>query len=236
MAEIRKCLVIGGSEGLGLAIAAREHSRGSEVAVLSRKASNLSTAPNFIALEQDLNDLSLVSQTIKRVSPTYLYLCAAEAVAPTKPGNYDSEVSAMRTNFVSTIVWLSESFDLLHPGSRVAWISSLTAVIPIEELATYSAAKAGVEHFLRCMRTRIERESISLTVCYPGCLETGFHAKSGREVPESAASPDSVVDDLLFAVDKRDEYWAADSDRAVVNAYAGYNRRLLRRYRSDLVL
>lgn len=221
---------------MGFAIAALELSRGSEVAVLSRKASNRPISPNLLALEQDINDLSLVSQTIERISPNHLYFCAAEAVASTKSELYDREVGSMRTNFVSTIVWLSESFKLLHPESRIAWVSSLTALIPVEEWATYSAAKAGVEHFLRCNRKKVERKSISLTVCYPGCLNTGFHEKAGREIPQCATSPDLVVADLLAAVDRRDKYWAVDADRAAVDAYAGYKQEFLREFGSDLIL
>jgi short-subunit dehydrogenase len=122
----------------------------------------------------------------------------------------------MQSSFVASICWLSAALKLLPPGSAIGWLASLTARVPSMEWAAYAASKAGVEHYIRCIRQEAQGRGLSVTVCFPGCVGTGFQSRSGAPDPLSALLPEEVAPLIYDAVAAGLEVWAAAMDAGVV--------------------
>jgi short-subunit dehydrogenase len=214
---MRNVLVLGGSEGLGYCLAKDAASMGLVVTVLARHLNNQAAHLNIRFLSRDINDLTGIEDMFSSTQPDTVILNAAEGVWGHGPyPEYRREVATMTTTFTSNAVWLCESLRLLPRGGRIGWISSLTALIPSQNWAFYSASKAGIEYLVRCIRPLSKKRGISVTVCYPGCLATRFHAKVCRPTPREAVDPSQISSELLRAIGDRKEFWAVESDRQIV--------------------
>ncbi|MEQ8467020.1 SDR family NAD(P)-dependent oxidoreductase [Coleofasciculus sp. E1-EBD-02] len=214
-------LIVGGSRGIGLALAIEALAKYSRVTVIAREEIDKIKELKINFISQDFNDVELIRHTLEIVQPSTLILCVAQGLY----GNIsdfpnDKVISCVQTTYLSTIIWLKEAILVLPVGSRIAWISSLTAKIKSNNWSFYASAKAGVEHFIRCIRESAKDRGIDITICYPGCLATEFHERSGTQSSKDAIDPSEIANDLLEAIDNRLEFWVSYLDKeAIEKAY-----------------
>lgn len=211
-------LIVGGSTGIGLALANEAVKKYQKVTIIARKETSEIAEVNINFLTQDFNNLELIRSTIQDINPNTIILCVAKGLY----GNIlnlenDKIIDCIHTTYLSTIFWIKEAINVLPAKSKIAWISSLTATIPNNKWSIYASAKAGVEHFISSVRENAEQKEISITVCYPSCLATEFHEKAGAKTPKEAINPDEISEDLLKAIESRLKFWAAPLDREVIN-------------------
>ena len=213
-----KLLIIGGSKGIGLALATEAVKTYNDVIVMARSKTPELANLNVNFITQDFNEITLIKPTLEQWQPDTLVLCVAQGLygdlecLPT-----EKITSCVHTTYVSTLFWIKEAINLLNTGSKIAWISSLTAKIPNKNWSFYASAKAGVEQFISCTREKANQKGINMTVCYPGCVATGFHEKAGTQIPPEAIAPSEIALELLEAIEEKVEIWAAKTDRKVID-------------------
>ncbi len=70
-------------------------------------------------------------------------------------------------------------------GGKIAFISSVQAVVPLAGCAPYGAAKAGLDHMARTISVELAPHRINVNAIGPGWIDTpGEHAAFGNEILE----------------------------------------------------
>jgi short-subunit dehydrogenase len=211
-------LIVGGSKGIGLALATEAATKYSNVTVIARTNTKQIEQLNINFINQNFNNIDLIRTTIKNIKPNIVILCVAQGLyGDIFHLENEKILNCINTTYLSTIFWIKELINMLPSQSRVGWISSLTAQVTNHNWSVYASAKAGVEHFISSIREKAEQKEITITVCYPGCVATGFHEKAGTKTPENAINPDQISKELLIAIESGLMFWAAPVDREVIN-------------------
>jgi len=218
----KKSLVIGGSRGLGLAIADELAARGLPVTIASRYPSP-TTSRSYPHISCDLSRISTIGlgdlcQAI--AASDLVFVVAAQGCfgEPATIPRYSAH-DVMATTFVGNVLVLSHAVATMPRGSSVCWISSLSAHAMTSAWAYYAASKAGVSHFIECIRPVASGRNVSLTVAYPGNFESRFHDIAGVKSPDGAAKPADLAGQIIDATIDGSDTWIAPMDRDVLSAY-----------------
>lgn len=206
-----RCLVTGGSSGIGYATAARLHDQGWVVTSLSRRE----LAPHGVtAVAGDAAEVADIERALAvaaGVEGRLDGLVCAAGVPPSGPWD-DPEHWAEVIRVDLTASW--QAARLAWPGLRAAGgaVVLVGSIVGVGEGSArspaYAAAKAGVEGLGRSLALIGAREGIRVNVLAPGAFDTPFDEKLfpagarpdiplGRMgAPEEAAS---IVSFLLSA-------------------------------------
>ncbi len=178
-------LVLGGSGGLGRAIAAMLTERGSEVVVTYR------TNPVPGGLQLDLTDADACREVIEGLELHTLVYAAGPHVpmrhlSRVDPAELAAQLAADTAGF----------FNAVHPalqglrrnsGSIVAVTTAATARFPVRD-GLSSAPKAGVEALVRALAAEEGRYGVRVNAVGPGMLTDGMAERliSSGELDERA--------------------------------------------------
>lgn len=88
---------------------------------------------------------------------------------------------------------------LARQGGEIFMISSLAGANATANLAAYSASKAALDHFSRCLMLEVRHQGIKVTVVAPGSVATGFGGDR-TDRPEREASWMLQPEDVAAAV------------------------------------
>lgn len=204
----RLALITGGSRGLGRALVTQLQAGGWRVVELSRSAPMAESVQVDLARPCDV--VQALGDALAGVDPLavreLLVLHNAGTVLPLGPAArqpVDALIDALNVNLVSGIAFLAAAMAHFQdsPGRKVvAHISSGAAVRAHAGLSLYSAAKAGMDQFLRVVAAEQTRQphpfrALSLD---PGALDTDMQAVL------RSASPDDYPGAAAFAQRQRD--------------------------------
>lgn len=231
--DTKVVLVVGGSRGLGRAVATRCAASGYKVYVLSR--SRPTDLAGITYIPDDFTRKGTAQKYLLEIRPSMLIISAAAGLHKRIRETREDEIDFVVANtFAGSIHWIGESVTNLSTGSRVGWIASLTALIPDPNWSIYAACKAGVMQFIESARKEATQRGIGITVCFPGCLKTGFHVDCNTTTPQSAVEPDLVAQSMLSAIEDGDDFWAAPMDSEVVDEYFRLRQQFLIRFSGAL--
>ena len=204
----RLALITGGSRGLGRALVTQWQASGWRVIELSRSAPTADSVRVDLAQPRDV--VLALGNALQGVDPLsvreLLVLHNAGTVQPLGPAAHqpvDALIDALNVNLVSGIAFLAAAMAHFQscPGRKVvAHISSGAAVRAHAGLSLYSAAKAGMDQFLRVVAAEQARQAhpfrtLSLD---PGALDTDMQATL------RSASPDDYPGAAAFVQRQRD--------------------------------
>ena len=216
----RLALVTGGSRGLGRALVTQLQAEGWRVVELSRSAPTADSVRVDLAQPRDV--VRALDDALARVDPLsvreLLVLHNAGTVQPLGPAAHqpvDALIDTLNVNLVSGIAFLAAAMAYFQPcpGRKVvAHISSGAAVRAHAGLSLYSAAKAGMDQFLRVVAAEQARQphpfrALSLD---PGALDTAMQATL------RSAAPDDYPGAAAFAQRQRDRALGRVEDVAAV--------------------
>lgn len=198
-------VVVGGSRGLGRAIAEHSLSQGKRVVVVSRNPSSAALKPtNFgelIHVTGCASSQSLAQTTLTDYNPSEIYLCAATGTYLDKFPAFDTRalLDTMQNTFAISATWILACLAKSHYPANICWVSSLSAKIPSPPWCIYGSAKAAVEHFLAAVTSEITKAGHSLTIAYPGVMATSFHQNAGAPQPTTAEAPEIIAPLIIKA-------------------------------------
>lgn len=193
----------GGSRGLGLAIADQLVAEGCPLLEFSR------SAPHAYSVRADLGDVlafrAAVLGAVQALDPArlaggVLVIHNAGLVTPIGAAGSQEPAAALanlQSNFSSSLLGLAALVDALQAlpvKKRLLNISSGAALRPIAGWSLYCAAKAGMEHYIRCLDQEQRREAQPWTAVNvnPGVMDTGMQADI------RAAAPTDFPDHAVF--------------------------------------
>ncbi|MBK8252639.1 MAG: SDR family oxidoreductase [Polyangiaceae bacterium] len=212
-----RTLVVGGSSGLGLAIGTQLSELNHELIMMGRRPlDQLHSIPRNAQYRcADASDPLSITSAFDELAPNNLFLVAAAGLY--LPADlsvaYEDLQSLFNIDAVAPIAWLLQAAHKLPPGGRIGWISSLSSRLPAGRWAVYAACKTAVEHFIWSTAPLMKERKLTVTICYPGQLQTTFHAAARAPRPTRAVDPRLVAPELVSAVLAGAPRYVAPMDR-----------------------
>lgn len=216
--------VFGGSEGIGLAVAARLVEDGREVVVLSRSESKLAAAVARLGPRASSRVVDVTSETGVREAVGAL---VADGKVPdlvvntagyARPGWLedlppDDVTGMVATNLLGTInVARAVLPHLRATRGTLVTTSSMAGLAGVFGYTVYSATKFGVIGFSEALRREVRPDGVRvLVLCPPNTLTPGFEEENRHKPAEVLAAeesvrtltPEQVADELLRALRRR---------------------------------
>jgi NAD(P)-dependent dehydrogenase (short-subunit alcohol dehydrogenase family) len=201
--ERRATLVLGGSGGIGLAIAAMLASEGHDLTIQGRRAERVEAAVAGLgggaaAAVADLSQESEIERVVADHSARYGRLDVLVDSAGLGIGQGIGEIQARHldrqteVNFRAAVLALRESRPLLeaagaeHGKALVCFISSWAATHPPAWLSVYGATKAALDAFARSAQIELEGKGIQVTSVSPATVETEMTRYAQGDIPAAA--------------------------------------------------
>jgi 3-oxoacyl-[acyl-carrier protein] reductase len=188
----KTALVVGGSRGIGAAVARKLAAMGAQVAITykSRRdaADEVVTSIESIggtaaAFEADISDASAIDSLLQAVSRRFEridILVNTAGIAPYRPlGAMDAAFirEVMDANVVGTVLLTQAAVPFLTaPGGRIVHFSSRLATSPIPTSSVYAASKAAVSTLVHAFSKELGPKGITINAVAPGVIETDMTA------------------------------------------------------------
>jgi len=117
----------------------------------------------------------------------------------------------LNVNLYSTIILTKKilSNKLLKVGGNMIYLSSLSGVYPMANLALYCTSKFGIEGFVRSIKLELKTRA-KVTLVYPGITMTEFFDKANmnefkeylKKHPYAFHTPERVANEILEKIDR----------------------------------
>jgi len=251
----KRTFVVGGSMGIGLAVAKRFAAGGADVTLFARRRLPLEEAlaqlervrrapdQRLAFLELDVCDPAAVCAVMQRLvaadgAPDVLFNCAGRAYPRRfEEISYEQFADTMQTNLHGC--WNTVSALVPSMKARGGYIvntASLAGLIGVFGYTDYCASKFAVIGFSEALRSELKAHGITVSVLCPPDTDTpGFATENTTKPPETQAISASAK--LLTADDVADALLAGMARRAplIIPRFHGKLSALAKRFAPWLV-
>lgn len=201
--------VVGGSSGIGAAVARELLRRGATVAISARREEQLQDVAggDMLVLPADVTDAASVAAAAARVrqelGPIDLAVLSAGYWKQMDPADWDTEVfdQHIRVNLTG----MSNSIAAVLPGmllrrsGTIAGIASVAGYRGLAGAEAYGATKAAQINLLESLRVHLARAGVQVTTVSPGFVRTDLTAGNRFPMPfiiEADQAARSICDGL----------------------------------------
>jgi 3-oxoacyl-[acyl-carrier protein] reductase len=212
----RVALVAGGSRGLGLEIARVLHEEGCKVIVNAR---NPPDEQAFEFLRGDLQDARECAAMAVRLERLDVLVCNVGSGRSVPPGEETAEEweRVLRLNLLATTNAVQAFRPLLERArGAIVCISSIAGVAALGAPATYSAAKAALNAYVRSIARPLAAAGVRINALAPGNLQSDTWKEKLRSDPAAVqamldrevalrrlGSPREIADFVAFLASPR---------------------------------
>ena len=216
-----RVFVTGASRGIGRALAAELAARGATLGLAARSQQELEQLAEELpgihhALECDVTDSASTQQAIDAFADTTggLDLLIANAgithYGPFKDQPLDNALEMTRVNWHGTLHTVHFGLPhLLKQGrGHIVVVSSGAGLRSFPDAAVYGATKAAQRMFAEALRHELAGTGVSVTVAYPGEIDTTIHDHEKDRMPawyrggDEAASADELAKRVIAAIEQ----------------------------------
>ena len=168
--------IIGGTSGIGLALASFYQQKGHRVGVCGRDLSKLPTELPFEKYEADVIDKELLTSVIHRFinySTLSLLINCAGSYAEDVAGkiSYDQAVAMLQTNIIGAINTLEIGRELMRDsGGQIVLLASISGILDYPSSSLYT--KRSVLQIAEAYRRALRPFGIHITTIAPGYVAT----------------------------------------------------------------
>lgn len=220
----KKAVIVGGTHGMGLAVAQALIAGGADVLITGRTEKTLDEArrvlgDNAYVVRSDIADLREIAKLGTEVSEKlgqidFLHMNAG--ISELEPYDQVTEASFDRqfsTNTKGTFFTTQRLVPLIREGGAIVFTSSVADDSGTPGMVVYSATKAAVRSFSKVLAAELLPRKIRVNVVSPGFIDTPTMGVAGATADERAAfmeigdavtpmkrhgTPDEVARAVLF--------------------------------------
>jgi len=212
-------LVVGGTKGIGRAVARRLAGDGHAVSVIGRSQPPHDVdEPAVKAWTTDVADLPHLRTTLSQIVRAQGPLSAAVLLQRYRGGGDDwaGEIGTSLTATRELIEWAGEHFEDLGSGKAIVVVSSIASgYVASEQPVSYHMAKAAMSQMVRYYAVSLGRKGIRINAVCPGTIVKDESKVFHAEHPEIEAlyreivplgrmgTPDDVADLSAFLLSTR---------------------------------
>lgn len=185
----RRIVIVGGTSGIGEAVAHYLADAGADVTITGRRASGLDTAQRIGArfATMDVVDNQSVQAGFEALSGDPIDCLILNAGIKEEHGeiaDLDLEVfeRMLEVNTVGTVRALAAGVGAVRSGGSVVVTSSPAGSITLPGLAAYSASKAALDMLVRTWALELGPRGIRVNAVLPGIVESGMAEADSAEV------------------------------------------------------
>ena len=212
-----KVVVLGGTNGMGRAVARRLVERGDAVFLLGRDADALARSSADLAARGGKGPVGTAVCDLERPEGFAAALDAAEAAL----GGFDTVVvtaamfatqdqleadlelarRVLTVNYAHTVVFCehAKSRLLARGGGRLVVFSSVAGERGRKPVVLYGSSKAGLSAYLEGLDHKYAAQGLRVVCVKPGFVKTGMTA--GLKPPPFAGEPEGVAKQVVAALD-----------------------------------
>jgi NAD(P)-dependent dehydrogenase (short-subunit alcohol dehydrogenase family) len=220
----KKAVIVGGTHGMGLAVAQALVAGGAEVLITGRTEKTLDEAQRVLGdnahvVRSDIADLSEIAKLGTEVNEKlgqidFLHMNAG--ISELEPYDQVTEASFDRQfsiNTKGTFFTTQRLVPLIREGGSIVFTSSVADDSGTPGMVVYSATKAAVRSFSKVLAAELLPRKIRVNVVSPGFIDTPTMGVAGATADERAAfieigdavtpmkrhgTPDEVARAVLF--------------------------------------
>lgn len=215
-----KAVVLGGTTGMGRAVARRLAERGDQVFLLGRSEAELArSAADLKARHPKQAEVAYALCDLERPDGFGAALDAADAALTqfdavvvtaglfASQDALESDVELVRrlvtVNYAHTVVFCEHARGRLlgRGGGRLVVFSSVAGDRGRKPVAIYGSSKAGLSAYLEALDHKFHAAGLSVLCVKPGFVNTRMTA--GLKAPPFAGEPDQVAKTVVRAMDRR---------------------------------
>jgi len=223
------CIVSGGSDGLGLAIAELLARKGKEVLILGRNNEKLVNAAkklNRISKNERVRSLvcNVGNETDIRntgrfleehdIVTEYLFNNAGKGhFAPATAASPDVINDIFESSLKGLILLTSEILRITPEKEELTIVNimSTSALLGRDQETIYCAAKWGARGYTEALRTELKGTKRNIIAVYPGGMRTGFYKAAGvKRDLTNFMDPKEVAEKIVNAVLNNDKLLVTD--------------------------
>ena len=214
-----KIVLLGGTKGIGRALARRLAARGDRLHLLGRDLADLATcaadlqarmpAPGAVTysacdLEQPDSFASAVTSASDALGgfDTAIITAGLFATQPVLEGDLAFTRRLLTVNFANTVLLCEHlrGYLLSRGGGTLCVFSSVAGDRGRKPVVLYGASKAGLSAYLEGLDHKFRASGLKTICVKPGFVRTGM--TEGLPEPPFAADPDQVAAAVVGAIDK----------------------------------
>ncbi|MFD9940821.1 SDR family NAD(P)-dependent oxidoreductase [Nonomuraea sp. NPDC059023] len=190
-----KAVVIGGTHGIGLAIAESMTKRGAEVLVTGRNERNLEKAAPLVAhaLRSDLADMAdvralgpVVKELLGEVDHVFVNAGIAEG-GPIESVTEESYDRQFAVNTKGVLFSTQQLIPLIRRGGSIVFTTSVADSGGTAGMAVYAASKAAVWSLAQVLAAELLSRGVRVNAVQPGFIDTPTAGVVGFTPEERAA-------------------------------------------------
>jgi NAD(P)-dependent dehydrogenase (short-subunit alcohol dehydrogenase family) len=198
-------LVAGASSGIGAATATRLAADGFAVHLVARsedRLRDLAARLHGTYAIGDFADADDVQRVMADVAARFreirlaVYAAGVLEVAEIADHPLDAWERTLAVNLTGGFLFARGLVGLLPPGSRLVFLSSLSAAKGAPGLVAYSAAKSGLERVAEAFAAEHERDGIGVHIVAPGPVATPMIDRPGASPYQ--LDPEQVADVIAY--------------------------------------
>jgi NAD(P)-dependent dehydrogenase (short-subunit alcohol dehydrogenase family) len=201
----RTAVVLGASSGIGAATARALHAAGYHVHLLARRldaVEELAAETGGTTGVVDVTDDAQLEAELRRVAPELapfalgVYTAGVLDVSPVQGHPIELWRRTIDVNLTGPFLFARALAEHLTAGSRIVFVSSVSAWKGQPNLSAYAAAKAGLNRFAESLSAELEHRGIYVHVVAPGPVATALLDRPGT--PAFQLEPDQVADVIAW--------------------------------------
>ncbi len=204
-----RVLVTGASRGIGTALAHAFAVRGCELGLLARSEQDLAEATGslpgtgHVSLTADVADRDAVRAAVERFGRCDVAVANAGVAeyGPFRTMDLDAVERMTRVNWLGTVYTVAAVLPgmLGRRHGHIVVVSSGAGLRSFPGAAVYGATKHAQKGFAEALRHELSGTGVSVTIVYPGEIESHLHDHQKGELPDWYDSDNAVPAEPLAA-------------------------------------